>query len=186
MSKWVPKEFLPEEDFKRFCERAKEENLFWSSLLLFLAFTGCRVSEAVKLKWEDINFKDSVARIWKSKGQRSRWVPLKDEVLQLLQKRREALLKKMKEQEIQQKYVWPGRNGHITRLAVYRKVQKIGQELGIKIHPHTLRHTFLTLLINKGVPIHVVKEIAGHSSLAVTGVYLHTSPTQLKKAVEVI
>ena len=174
---WVPKDFLSEEEWRKFCERARKETLYWHSLLLFLAFTGCRVSEACKLKWDDINFDESIARIWKSKGGRSRWVPLNKEVKELLKEWRKSN---------ESVYVWPSKrgSGHIVPSAVYKKVRKIGEELGLKIHPHTLRHTFATLLLNKGTQVHVVKELLGHSSLGVTGRYLHIASHQLKEAVE--
>ena len=50
-----------------------------------------------------------------------------------------------------------------------------------KTSPHVLRHTFATDMLNNGADINAVKELLGHSSLASTEVYTHTSFEELKK-----
>lgn len=51
-----------------------------------------------------------------------------------------------------------------------------------KLSPHVLRHSFATHLMDKGADLNAVKELLGHSSLAATQVYTHTSIKQLKDA----
>ena len=50
-----------------------------------------------------------------------------------------------------------------------------------KTSPHVLRHTFATAMLNDGADINAVKELLGHSSLAATEIYTHTSFEELKK-----
>lgn len=53
--------------------------------------------------------------------------------------------------------------------------------LGFRIHPHTLRHSYATYLINRNVPIHIVKELMGHSSVSITEIYIHQDKEKIKE-----
>ncbi len=55
-----------------------------------------------------------------------------------------------------------------------------------KIHFHTLRHSFASLLVQKGVSLYVVKELLGHEDLATTQIYLHLQKQNLLDAVNLL
>ncbi len=64
-----------------------------------------------------------------------------------------------------------------------RSLQKFVTDLGLKVLKkemtfHTLRHGFVTHLVNQGRPLHEVQMLAGHSRLDTTGIYLHANPTK--------
>jgi len=70
----------------------------------------------------------------------------------------------------------------VSRRTLQRHVTELGKKhLGKNISFHTLRHGFVTHLINQGRPIHEVQMLAGHSRMDTTGLYLHASP---EKAIE--
>jgi integrase/recombinase XerC len=66
---------------------------------------------------------------------------------------------------------------------VYRLINRYFSDVSEKVKksPHILRHTFATHLLNHGADINSVKELLGHSSLASTQVYTHSSLSELKK-----
>lgn len=73
----------------------------------------------------------------------------------------------------------------IQRRSLQRAVTKLGRDvLGKDISFHTLRHGFVTHLINKGMPLHEVQHFAGHSRLDTTGIYLHANPEKALKRYE--
>ena len=71
----------------------------------------------------------------------------------------------------------------VYRELIYRVVQKYFKQVSAltKMSPHVIRHTFATHLLNHGADINAIKSLLGHSSLAATQVYVHTSVEQLKK-----
>ncbi len=175
---WVPKKVLTEEQYIAFIEEARKLNQYWSSLLLFIAYSGCRVSEAASLRWEHVDLKEGMALIWRSKANKSRRVPIKPEVVRLL-----------KERAKDRGWVWPSKRGegHVSERAIHYRVRKIGERIGVPdLHPHVLRHTVATLMLTKGVSPAVVRDLLGHSTLAITDVYSHAYPKQLKRAVSVL
>jgi len=183
-SKWVPKLILTEEQWEAFVEEAKKLDDYWASLLLFIAYTGCRVSEAATLLWERVNFETREALIWRSKRGKSRYVPLHPIVIKYLNK--------IKPKE-PRGWVWPSRKpkrtkrGHVSTRAIEYKIKEIGERIGVRnLHPHALRHTVASLMLAKGVDPPTVRDILGHSSLQVTDIYSHAYPEARKRAIMVL
>ncbi|MEE1158915.1 MAG: site-specific tyrosine recombinase [Atopobiaceae bacterium] len=73
------------------------------------------------------------------------------------------------------------RGGRLTRQAVHAICEKYGRMVGIeRLHPHTLRHSFATHLVEGGADLRVVQELLGHANIATTQIYSHVDRTHIR------
>ena len=136
--------------------------------------TGCRVSEMINVKINDIDFTNKTIRIM-GKGSKERIVYFGDYASKYL----DNYLSKVK----CDKYLFTNKKGEkLTTNEVEQIVKDIMKHISIKTHvtPHTLRHTFATHLLNNGADIRTVQELLGHANLSTTGIYTHVSSDRLK------
>lgn len=74
------------------------------------------------------------------------------------------------------------RGGRLTRQGVFGIVRKAGERVGIdKLHPHTLRHSFATHMLEGGADLRVIQQILGHADISTTQVYTHIDKTHIKE-----
>ena len=148
-------------------------------LVQFLADTGCRVGEAIRLRWEDINESDGmmVATIWESKNGESRSIPLTKRLVKMLS-------------EMDRDRAGAGPFARINQDSFNREWQIVRQRLGKdddqQLVPHALRHTCASRLVQRGVEILTVQKLLGHKSLAMTMRYSHLAPKTLRSAISVL
>jgi len=140
------------------------------------------VSEIVKLDLEQVDLEARQIRVW---GKRSKQrlalmgVPAAAALAAYLSKGRPKLLKKRRSSAL---FI----NRYGGRL-VQRRIQYLVKEYAIKagldnsVHPHLLRHTFATHLLDGGADLRVVQELLGHASLSSTQIYTHVSQSQARK-----
>jgi len=144
-------------------------------MLQFMYGSGCRVSEVVKLKVEDLNLKERTAAIRGGKGNKDRMIILSKDWIHYLEK------KKIKSEEVFSK-----KNGKaITTDTVQRIVRESAEKAGINKHvtPHSLRHSYATHLLEAGTNIRYIQSLLGHSNLNTTQIYTSVANDQLKKVV---
>lgn len=143
-------------------------------LFLLLYGTGLRVSEACELRWSDVNIVKRELRIM-GKGSKERMISMPVLV--------QANLASLRSSQ-SQKYIW-GEKPLNTRTA-YNYIAQIGQRarLSKPIHPHALRHSYATHLMNDGADLRVIQELLGHSSLTSTEKYTHVTMDQLSRTME--
>ena len=152
------------------------------AMLELMYSSGLRVSELVNIQNHDIDFDNACVRVF-GKGSKERILPISDYALDALKIyiiNAKGWLSKGKASE----YLFLNNHGDkITRQAFFKIIKKIGFEKGIKTNfsPHTLRHSFATSMLNNGAELNAVKELLGHSSLASTSIYTHTTFEELKK-----
>ena len=151
-------------------------------ILELLFATGIRVSEAVNLKISDINFKEREIKVY-GKGSKERIVYFNKVCQKVMSEyvlnARQNLLKGKKSEYLLLNHL----GNKLTRRGVADIIDKLIKKSCIKhkISPHTLRHTFATLLLNEGMDIREVQELLGHSRISTTSIYTHVSNEELRK-----
>jgi integrase/recombinase XerD len=149
-------------------------------LMLELMYgSGCRVSEVVKMKVEDINLKERTAMIRGGKGSKDRMIVLSKDWIR-------ELKKYLGKKKAQSEFIFSKKNGkNITTDTVQRIVREAAEQAGIKKHvtPHSLRHSYATHLLEAGTNIRYIQSLLGHSNLSTTQIYTNVANEQLKKVV---
>ena len=152
------------------------------AILDILYSCGLRVSEAVNLQINQINEQEGIINIL-GKGKKERIVPIRKEALKALKRyisevRNEHLV-------IDKKIVFLDKKGKkMSRQAIYNIVKENAKKAEIKkvIHPHTLRHSFATHLLDNGADLRVVQELLGHTKIGTTQIYTHVTAKTLVKS----
>lgn len=152
------------------------------ALLELMYATGVRVSELINLRQIDLLFDMEIIRVF-GKGSKERLVPIGKVAIKWV---REYQLKvRPKLVKIGSgDFLFLSRLGRkLTRMSVYKIVKKYASMAGIKkeIHPHTLRHSFATHLLEGGSDLRSVQEMLGHASITTTQIYTHISNETLKE-----
>ena len=164
-------DYLEKEQVDEILNAAKTCNLRDYLLLRFMWRTGVRVSEVINVTPKDIEYKNGVVNIRKAKGGKQRRVPLDQDTLKMLSDYVLAL------NIPEDRPVFS-----IKRTQVFNLVKKYGNMAGVKIHPHTLRHSFAINLVRGGTDLRRVQLMLGHSSLNVTQIYLQFNDNDLREA----
>ena len=160
-----------------------ERNLLLMQLMLD---TGLRLSEAINLKWNDINLMTGQLKVRQGKGAKDRvlWIDERGETMNKLRSWRER----------QADAITPNSEYVFTTLAGSqvspRYVQQMVKRLAGKaliskdITPHTLRHTFATDLYRNTKNIRLVQKALGHSDLSTTMIYTHIVDDEMEEALK--
>ena len=135
---------------------------------------GFRVSELTNLKIKDLNFQEKIGYVRQAKGKKDRIFNIPD----FLSKD----LKKQSEKQQDKEYLFTGKKRKLTSRNIQKIVSLASNKAGIqKAHPHTLRHSFATHLLENDTDIRKIQELLGHADLSTTQIYTHISTEELKK-----
>jgi len=162
---------IPEDDSLATRDKAIYE-LFYSS--------GLRLSELTGLAPGDVNFSDATVRVT-GKGAKTRVVPVGSHALAALKKwldKRELLVREGTDA------LFVNRNGtRLTARAVQYRMKEWALKLGLaaNVHPHVLRHSFASHVLQSSGDLRAVQEMLGHASISTTQVYTHLDFQQLAK-----
>jgi integrase/recombinase XerD len=149
-----------------------------SKLMISMLYAcGFRVSELINLKVADLDFENKVGHIKQAKGKKDRIFNIPEFLSSDLKEQVE------KQKQENQEFLFTSKKGQLTSRNLQKIVKTAIQLAGIKkdIHPHTLRHSFATHLLENGVDIRKIQELLGHTDLSTTQIYTHISTEELRK-----
>ena len=145
---------------------------------------GLRVSEVCSLTLAELDLNERILTVT-GKGDKQRIVPFYKRLRTLLMRYlRDSRALYLKEEH---GFVFVSQRGApITPRAVQLILAQAGQDAGLNqpLHPHILRHSFATHLLDNGVDLRTVQELLGHSSLSTTQIYTHVTVDRLKQSVD--
>ncbi|MDZ5473492.1 tyrosine recombinase XerC [Bacillus sp. 31A1R] len=185
IEKRLPDFFYEEEMSNLFkaCEGTEPIDLRNKAILELLYATGIRVSECSQLRLSEVDLFLSTILVH-GKGKKDRYVPFgsfaHDALERYIKDGRNKLITKQSSHD----YVFVNyRGGPLTTRGIRVILDKIIEKSSLSgtIHPHMLRHTFATHLLNNGADMRTVQELLGHAFLSSTQIYTHVTNEYLKK-----
>lgn len=156
------------------------------TILEVLYGCGLRVSELCGLDFANLLLDDELIRV-RGKGGKERLVPLLGSAASALndylQNVRQHLHSKSKPGAQDPDAVFlNARGGRLTRRSVCKIVETYGRNVGLQgLHPHTLRHSFATHLLEGGADLRVLQEMLGHSDISTTQIYTHVDRSHIRE-----
>lgn len=155
-----------------------------TALIELLYATGIRVSECKNIRMQDIAFDLGVILVL-GKGNKERYVPFghyaADAIQEYLDQGRKVL---MADHQREHDVLFVNRLGDpITSGGVEYVLKQVMKKTGLtgSLHPHMLRHTFATDMLNNGADMRTVQELLGHASLSSTQIYTHVTKDALQR-----
>jgi site-specific recombinase XerD len=164
----------------RACSRRAPTGIRNRALIAVLWRCGLRIGEALTLELRDLDLELGTIRVRFGKGGKSRTVGVDEQTAALLARwidRRRTL-----NVGARSALFCTLQGGRLNDSYVRRLLPRLARKAGItkRVHPHGLRHTYAAELVREQVPINVVRDALGHSSLAITDRYLRDiAPTQV-------
>ncbi|MCI1665544.1 MAG: tyrosine recombinase XerD [Atopobiaceae bacterium] len=144
---------------------------------------GLRVSELVDLDLSDVSLDDGVLRVV-GKGSKERVVPIMGTAAASVADYVGTWRPRLVRPRTPTGAIFLNqRGGRITRQAIHAIVERAGRLVGIEgLHPHTLRHSFATHMLEGGADLRIVQELLGHSDISTTQLYTHVDRTHVRMA----
>lgn len=183
--------FLTPEEARNLLEALKSRSVAIHDMALLALNGGLRVGEIFGLTWPDVDFGNGVLTLRDTKNGKTRQVPMTASVQSMLEAK-----KKQSEGGLEvftTKPRDPMSPDHDPQVSVTysRAVEDLGLNAGVedrrhKVVFHTLRHTYASWLVQKGVPLITVGRLLGHSSLVMTERYSHLAPDHFRQAVDTL
>jgi len=170
-----------------------EQNETLKDIYFFAFYSGCRINEILNLKWNSIDFAERIISIrndetFTTKSKKERIIPINNNLFENLKNRLPKVNKINNDA-----YVFLDSKGRKFRADTVSKwfkktVKDAAKEIKIdtNIHFHTLRHSFASCLVQRGVSIYEVSKLLGHSDIKVTEIYAHLKPDNLRKAIDLL
>ena len=156
------------------------------AMLETLYSCGLRVSELINLQLSKLYLDAGFVRVI-GKGNKERLVPIGGEAVKQIKLYKDHIRSLMKIKTGQEDVLFLNRRGSaLSRVMVFLILKDLTAKGGIKknIHPHVLRHSFATHLVEAGADLRAVQEMLGHKSITTTEIYTHLDRSYLRNTLE--
>lgn len=189
MKKPKPPEVMPlffsEDEFNTLLSSVPIKD--FRELCITALLSGLRLAELLNLRWNELDFTSKVIQVKNSetfttKSRKNRIVPMSEELFRLMKGRKENIRN-------ESAFVFHNKKGKpLKEQTISQQFKKYVISAGIndKIHFHSLRHSFATHLVKKGVPLFAIQKLLGHSTSKTTEIYSHLLPQQLHREVNIL
>lgn len=167
-------------------DHSKPEGQRNRAILEVMYSSGLRVSEVIGLALTNLYLDIGFIRVI-GKGNKERLVPVGDEAVKYINLYREHSRIHLEPKKGFENTLFLNRRGAaLSRQMIFYIIKEAGVNAGIKknIHPHTLRHSFATHLVEGGADLRAVQEMLGHESITTTEIYTHLDTDFLRKTLE--
>lgn len=147
------------------------------ALLELFYSSGLRLSEVCGLRWRDLDFEQGLVSVL-GKGSKQRIVPVGSHARSALQEWQQA------SHGTSAQFVFPGRAGkQISSRAIQLRIKQLATRQGVykRIHPHLLRHSFASHVLESSGDLRGVQELLGHADISTTQIYTHLDFQHLAK-----
>lgn len=146
---------------------------------------GLRVSELVGLDMRDLDFEAGYVRVF-GKGGKERLVPISGAAEQatrvyLTHGRPYLRSRRSTARQDPDAVFLSTRGARLTRQSVFGIVKAAGRAAGVDLHPHTLRHSYATHLLQGGADLRALQELLGHADISTTQIYTHVDRTHVRE-----
>jgi integrase len=176
----IERYLTPEQTTRLLAAVRHSQNPLLADIVAFLLFTGARKREALDAKWQDVDWRQKLWRIPKTKSGKVRHVPLSSGALRLLQDLQEKA-------DPAFEYIFANPRTGKPFVSIFYSWDTARKEAGLpELRIHDLRHSFASFLVNAGRSLYEVQELLGHADIRTTSRYAHLSRERLREAVEVV
>jgi integrase/recombinase XerD len=168
---------------------SKEPNQDLKDIYLVLFHTGMRLGELTNMKWNQVIFNEKVIRLTNSedfttKGKKERTIPINDNLVKVFTERYPKVIDINQLNYVFNKNGFKYSGDYISK--AFKRIVNSCEKINHEIHLHSLRHSFATYLVKKGVSLFIIKELLGHQDYKTTLIYSHITTDSLRDAVKVL
>lgn len=173
--------FYSDQDIEKLIAVVEDNDL--RDLIVFDLNTGLRLGEIMNLEWHQIDFKNKLLilsnRTFITKSKKIRTIPLNHTAHEIVLRRKESTSGNLV-------FTYRGKilNENTFSWLMKKQVKKAG--INIKLNFHSLRHTFASRLVQKGVSIYIVSKLLGHADIKTTQIYAHLRTDDLRNSVNLL
>jgi integrase/recombinase XerD len=164
-----------------FSARSKDPLIYRNRTILEVMYAcGLRVSECASLNLGSVNFDDETVRV-KGKGSKERLVPIGKTALRMIDRYMTEMRPQLLKNPMEATLFLSKSGKKLNREWIWNIVKEAAKLAGIRknIHPHTLRHSFASHLLENGADLRVIQEMLGHADISTTQIYTHVDQQRL-------